>query len=148
MRIFLLSIKPKYGYAILEGRKKYELRKCVSSVVKPGDLVIMYFSSPVKAIVGYFTAGEVIVSTPEELKRKLKQMRDTGIDDEDWTYVDGFRRVMAIEVKNPRTCRKLSLEEMRKLGLRPPISYMMLKEDKARILIRECEIKISARESP
>jgi len=148
MRTFLLSIKPKYGYAILEGKKKYELRKCVSSVIKPGDLVIMYFSSPVKAIVGYFVAGEVIVSTPDELKRRLREREDTGIEEEDWTYIEGFRKVMAIEVKNPRTCRRVTLDELRRLGLRPPISYMALKEDKARILIRECEIEIALRDEP
>ena len=142
MRIFLLSIKPKYGNAILEGKKKYELRKCVSSVVRPGDLVIMYFSSPVKAIIGYFTAGNVIVSTPEELRKRLSSMRDTGIDEEDWMYVYGFRKVMAIEVRNPRKCRTLTLEEMRKLGLKPPVSYIPLKEDKAKILLRECQIEL------
>ncbi len=148
MRIFLLSIKPKYGYAILEGKKKYELRKCVGSVVRPGDLVIMYFSSPVKAVVGYFIAGRVIVSTPEELRQKLQLVKDSGIEEEDWSYVNGFRKVMAIEVRSPRTCKRLSLEELRKLGLNPPISYMALKEDKAKILIRECQIDVEIRGDP
>ena len=146
MKTFLLSIKPKYGYAILEGKKKFELRKCVSSVIQPGDLVIMYFSSPVKAIVGYFRAGRVFVSTPEELRKTLANMGDTGVDEEDWTYVYGYKKVMAIEVKNPRRCRVVTLEELRKLGFRPPISYVVLKEEKAKILIKECQIELDEEE--
>ncbi|NPA69626.1 MAG: hypothetical protein GXO26_02365 [Crenarchaeota archaeon] len=140
MRVILLSIKPKYGYAILEGKKKYELRKCVNAVIRPGDLVLMYFSTPVKAIAGYFKAGKVYVASPEEIERIVKSLGDIGVDDEDLSYIRGFRKVMAIEVIDPRPCRKVSLERLRELNIRPPISYQPLTDDVAKILLKECGI--------
>jgi len=142
MRVILLSIKPKYGFAILEGRKKYELRKCVNVRVMPGDLIIMYFSSPVKAIVGYFKAGKVFLASPEEIKNIISKLGDVGVDEEDFTYIDGFRRVMAIEVVEPRRCREVPLSRLRELNLRPPISYIALSEDIAQILLKECGIDL------
>ncbi|NPA23634.1 MAG: hypothetical protein GXO23_05010 [Crenarchaeota archaeon] len=140
MRVILLSIKPKYGYAILEGKKKYELRKCVNAVIRPGDVVLMYFSSPVKAILGCFRAGKVYVASPEEIERIVRSLGDVGVDDEDLSYIRGFRKVMAIEVKDPRPCRKVSLERLRELNIRPPISYQPLTDDVAKILLKECGI--------
>ncbi len=142
MKIILLSIKPKYGYAILEGRKKYELRKCVNVVIEPGDLIIMYFSSPVKAILGYFKAGKVYVTSPQQLRKILSELGDIGVDEEDLTYVEGFNKVMAIEVVEPRRCREVPLEKLRKLGLNPPVSYVRLKDEKARIILKECGIDV------
>ena len=66
--VFLLSIKPKYGYAILDGKKKFELRKCIGKPINTGDLVVMYFSTPVKAIMGYFIAGKVIIEEFVEIR--------------------------------------------------------------------------------
>ncbi len=142
MKIILLSIKPKYGYAILEGKKKYELRKCVNVVIEPGDLIIMYFSSPVKAILGYFKAGKVYVTSPQQLRRILAELGNIGVDEEDLTYVEGFSKVMAIEVVEPRKCREVPLEKLRKLGLNPPVSYVRLKDEKAKIILRECGIDV------
>ncbi len=141
MRVILLSIKPKYGYAILEGRKKFELRKCVNVRILPGDLVIMYFSSPVKAVVGYFKAGRVFLASPEEIRRLIVRFGDVGVDDEDFSYIDGFRKVMAIEVLEPSRCREVPLSRLRELNLRPPISYIALSEDVAQILLKECNIE-------
>ncbi len=140
MRVILLSIKPKYGYAILEGRKKYELRKCVNAVIKPGDIVLMYFSNPVKAISGYFKAGKVYVASPEEIERIVRSLGNIGVDEEDLSYIRGFRKVMAIEVLDPRPCRKVSLDRLRELNIRPPISYVPLTDDVAKILLKECGI--------
>ena len=68
MRAFLLSIKPKYRRAILGG-KKFELRRLVGPRVERGDPIVPYFSSPVKAVMGAFVAGEVYVGTRRELDR-------------------------------------------------------------------------------
>lgn len=58
-----ISIREEYTARILEGKKKIELRKSRPNVV-PGDHVIIYCTSPVKAIVGVAKVQEVIVHSP------------------------------------------------------------------------------------
>jgi len=139
--VVLLSIKPKYGKAILNQVKKFELRKCVGKPIRSGDLIIMYFTSPVKAVFGYFIAGRVYIEHPEVLKLIMSKVENTGIDEEDWSYVENYPKAMAIEVINPKPCRPVSLEKLRQLGITPPMSYMFLKYDKARQLVRECIVE-------
>ncbi len=142
MNVVLLSIKPKYGKAILNQIKKFELRKCVGKPIRSGDLIIMYFTSPIKAVSGYFIAGRVYIEHPEVLKLIMSKVENTGIDEEDWSYVENYPKAMAIEVINPKPCRPVSLEKLKQLGITPPMSYMFLKHDKARQLIRECIVEL------
>jgi len=53
-----MSIKPKYGLEILRGRKKVELRGSVGTIT-PGDVVVLYLSSPIQAIGGELIAPNV-----------------------------------------------------------------------------------------
>jgi predicted transcriptional regulator len=130
MSIILLAIKPKYAEEILSGMKEYELRK--GCVFKPGYRLILYVSSPIKAIVGEFTAGEVYTGSSHEVIAFIKSKRPRGISEEDIYYVTGKScRVSAIEVINPikYPCR-VPLSEMRRCGLKnPPRSYVVLKPE-------------------
>ncbi len=126
--LILMSIKPKFGEQILAGMKKIELRKMFQPIAR-GDRILLYFSSPVKALVGEFTAGEVYSGAVEEVKRLVKKMGGVGIGEEDWLYVAGARRALAIEVVEPkRYPRMVSLEDLRKRipGFMPPMSYLRL----------------------
>lgn len=49
----LLSIKPRFAEAILDGRKKYEFRKNKFSE-KDINCVYIYSTSPIRKIVGIF----------------------------------------------------------------------------------------------
>lgn len=123
-----MSIKPKFGEHILAGEKKIELRKMFQPIMK-GDRILLYFSSPVKALVGEFTAGEVYSGAVEEVKRLVKKMGEVGVGEEDWLYVVGARRALAIEVVEPkRYPRIVSLEVLRRRipGFMPPMSYLRL----------------------
>jgi predicted transcriptional regulator len=124
----LLSIKPKYANEILNGVKEYELRKGV--VFKPGCRVVLYASSPLKAVVGQFTAGRVYTGKPDEVVSFVRTTRPRGVSEEDISYITGKKcRVSAIEVTNPvRYTRIIPLSELRKCGLQnPPRSYIVLK---------------------
>ncbi|MCD6409419.1 MAG: ASCH domain-containing protein [Candidatus Verstraetearchaeota archaeon] len=126
--LILMSIKPRFGEQILAGVKKIELRRMFQPVVR-GDRVILYFSSPVKALVGEFTAGEVYSGAVEEVKRLVKKMGEVGVGEEDWLYVVGARRALAIEVMEPkRYPRMVPLEVLRRRipGFMPPMSYLRL----------------------
>lgn len=51
---FLMSIKPEYAELILSRKKTVEIRKKRIHAVA-GDVVIIYATTPIKRIVGYFT---------------------------------------------------------------------------------------------
>ena len=62
----LLSIKQQYVDRILNGSKTIELRKSKPNV-SPGDYVIIYCTSPIKAIVGVAAIKQVITHSPERM---------------------------------------------------------------------------------
>ena len=55
----LLSIKPKYADKIFNGTKTVELRRICPKVTE-GDLILVYVSSPVKALVGEFEVKKIV----------------------------------------------------------------------------------------
>jgi predicted transcriptional regulator len=65
-KILLVSIKPEFAFRILSGDKQIELRKSTPKV-NYGDLVVIYATAPVKAIVGYCTVQEVVRDKPKNL---------------------------------------------------------------------------------
>ncbi len=85
----ILSIKPKYAFAILEGVKTVEFRKSVFG--KDVNKVYIYASSPVKQIVGFFTIKEIISDSPELL---WIQYKDNGsISKEDYFKYFGEKKI-------------------------------------------------------
>lgn len=72
----ILSIKPIFAQAIMNGTKKVEFRKKIFK--KSVDKVFIYSSSPEKKIIGYFTIGEIVEDTPEKLWEKFNSVG--GID--------------------------------------------------------------------
>lgn len=75
----ILSIKPVYANAILEGVKTVEFRKRVFK--KNVDKVFIYSSSPIKMIVGYFTFSNIVEDTPENLWKIFHQVGGINKDD-------------------------------------------------------------------
>ena len=130
-RIVLMSIKPKFGYRILRGKKRFELRKYTpEGRIRSGDIVFLYFSSPVKAILCMFKAGRVFEGTRDELMKIAERFRNSGLDGEDWSYLDVKRPGMMIEVKKPKRIRRITLDSLRKMfGFEPPRSYHILSPD-------------------
>lgn len=61
-----LSIKPQYADLILNGEKTVELRR-VRPKLQPGDLVILYATAPISAILGCFTTLDVITAPIQEI---------------------------------------------------------------------------------
>lgn len=48
----LISIHPKYAYAILDGIKTVEVRKTAMRKLDPGDTIFLYATAPIKKVVG------------------------------------------------------------------------------------------------
>ena len=94
----LLSIKPKYVEAIVNGEKRYEFRKMIFRKKKL-EAVYIYSTAPVKKIVGSFRVGSIIEDYPERLWNHLK--RFSGLSYlEFFRYFEGKERGFAIEIES------------------------------------------------
>jgi predicted transcriptional regulator len=120
----LLSIKPRFANAILEGTKTFELRRAVFRNPTVRRIVI-YASSPVGRVIGEFLLGDV-------LELELKKLwavtsKGSGIDHEFFhNYFRGREVGYALKVHRPRRYAKpLGLKEHFGLS-RPPQSFCYL----------------------
>jgi predicted transcriptional regulator len=122
----LLSIKPRFAHAILEGTKTFELRRAVfrNSTVRT---IVIYASSPVCRVIGEFTIDGILALEP----KKLWAMTAKGAGVEQQFFDDYFRGReigFALKVHLPRRYAKpLRLEEHFGLS-RPPQSFCYLVE--------------------
>lgn len=123
----LLSIRPEYAKKIFSGDKTVELRrKCPR--VKNGDLVLVYVSSPVKALIGAFRVDDVISKPPIELWEKVKNK--AGITLKEFNmYYDGASVGHGIYFSEVwHLPEPVELEKIRELipGFHPPQAYQYL----------------------
>ncbi|AVH70088.1 ASCH domain-containing protein [Nostoc sp. 'Lobaria pulmonaria (5183) cyanobiont'] len=134
--ILLLSIKPKYAEKIFSGKKQVELRR-VRSRLNMDDLVLVYVSSPKKALVGSFEVKYItqmeIKKLPKDLNEFWNQVKNiAGISSKEFqSYYDGASVMVGIFVKNIKTLPDpIELTQLREKipKFRPPQSYRYLKE--------------------
>ncbi len=139
--ILLLSIKPEYAEKIFSGKKKVELRR-VRSRLKMGDLVLVYVSSPTKALVGSFEVdyiSQIKIEIPADLNVfwEIVQVQ-AGITHEEFkSYYKGASVCIGIFVKNSKNfASPIDLKQLRQKipEFRPPQSYRYLKENELNIL--------------
>jgi predicted transcriptional regulator len=67
--VMLLSVQPPYASGIVEGTKTVELRRKKPSA-GPGQLVAIYASSPVCAVIGACLLEAIEVDTPHKIKSR------------------------------------------------------------------------------
>ncbi|WP_054858067.1 hypothetical protein [Vulcanisaeta sp. JCM 16159] len=125
-----MSLKPQFADEILVGSKKCEVRTFISPISK-GDTVLVYYSSPVKAVKGFFIAGDSIVARPSELMEILNnECSDMPRDNLEYVvtkYLGSRRKILILKVTSPTTFPgAVTLEELRNLNIRPPRSYMKI----------------------
>jgi predicted transcriptional regulator len=93
-KYLFISIKEQYVNRIFDGTKQIELRKSRPNVNK-GDHVIIYCTSPVKAIVGVAKVQAVISHTPRQMW-KLHSKR-LGIERSDYfNYYEHIDKAIGI----------------------------------------------------
>ena len=86
MKILIMSIKPRYSQRIFAREKRFELRRTPLRL-ENGDLVIVYASAPVKAVVGAFTVEGVARGGVRRLWGELGQDFGIGLDEPDFDAV-------------------------------------------------------------
>ncbi len=129
-RVLLLSIRPRFIDGILDGTKTIELRRTLPRV-QPGDSVLVYATSPVKAIVGGFAIEDLVQASPAGLWDTVKHLAGiTRLEYDD--YFNGAAVGYGIKVAGPwRMPNPISLSTLRarRPSFRPPQSYAYLTAD-------------------
>lgn len=133
--ILLLSIKPEYASQIFSGKKTVELRR-VRTRLTIDDIVLVYVSSPTKALVGLFEVEKIIqekIELPENIETYWNLVHEkAGITSQDfYKYYEGASFFVGIFLRNPTKFHiPTNLEKLRKKipEFTPPQSYRYLKE--------------------
>jgi predicted transcriptional regulator len=122
--VVLLSVHPEYAESILDGSKRVEFRK--TRFGNSPDLAVLYATSPVKKIVGYFEVDSVETMSVGSLWRKYGKVSGMSFN-RFMSYYNGSRAGVALEVGMVRWLqRPMSLSAL--LGLAtPPQSFRYLK---------------------
>jgi predicted transcriptional regulator len=121
----LLSIHPRHAGNIFGGTKTMELRRTCPKL-NAGDLVLVYVSAPIKALMGAFTVGRVLVKTPEELWFDARGTAAVTKEEFD-AYFSGAALGYGICISDSWTlAQPVHLERLRELapGFHPPQSFI------------------------
>jgi predicted transcriptional regulator len=132
----LLSIHPEFAEKVFTGEKSVELRR-TKPRVKKGDRVLVYVSSPVKSLVGFFEVENVVNDHPDSLWTKVSQ--EAGVTREQFRdYYAGASEGYAIFICKRRRFRyPLNLNVLRERFaiFSPPQSYRYLEPEVTRDII-------------
>ncbi len=125
-RVALFSIHPDYANALLDGTKRVEFRR----TALPADVtrVVIYATSPVQRIVGSFEVAGVDQTPPSKAWKVYREVG--GIEKQAFDrYYEGAANAFVIQARNPvRLHTPLRLSDLSE-SLRPPQSFMYLRED-------------------
>jgi predicted transcriptional regulator len=100
----LLSIKPQFATAIMNGSKRYEFRRAIFRE-RSVSTVVIYASAPTQEVIGEFSVGEILSGHPVAVWKLTRHA--AGISREYFdSYFHGREQAYAIEVKNPKMYRK------------------------------------------
>ena len=125
----IFSIRSEYCTKIFDNEKLVELRR-QDVRVKENERCLIYTTSPVKRITGYFVAKEKVRLPIKQLWVKTKDI--AGITKKQFmTYFKGCLEGTAILFKSVKKfVKELTLNEMRQIieNFRPPQSYYNLDE--------------------
>lgn len=140
-KMLLLSVKPEYASKIFVGSKTVELRR-TRPKLNEGDLVVVYVSSPVKAIQGAFEIGQILSGSPAGLWKKVKDR--SGLTwDEFSAYFTGAEIGYALEIRKTWIYKApIKLHCIRKLwhDFNPPQSYRYLSDvERDELLLFQCK---------
>ena len=136
-RTLLLSIHPEHAQNIFDGIKKVELRR-VRPRLSKGDQVLVYVSSPTKALVGTFEVEYLIEDKPYKLWNKVKEYAaiPNKVFNEYYTNAEtGYGIVINRVYKLKET---VSLEKLRRRlpNFHPPQGYRYLNDSEIQCITK------------
>ncbi len=129
-RSIVLSVRPLMAEALISGGMRHEFRR-VRPMINNGDIIYVYATSPVRAIVGTFICGDISEGDPDSLWRRLGAAAHTprSLFRE---YFANAEMAAAIEVLEPKAWSEpLPLDAIRKKlsTFHPPQSYKFVEPE-------------------
>ena len=135
--MIVLSLKPRFAEAILEGDKTVEFRRTVPRIVAP-TRALLYSATPVRALVGTCVVTSVRSADLASLWREYGLR--TGLRRHEFQrYFEGVHAGAALTLDHPQPLnRVVPLEELRATpeGFRPPQSFAYVDAQTGYRLIR------------
>lgn len=114
----LMSIRPRFAEAILEGEKTFELRRKPPGL-EPGARIVIYASAPTCHVVGWFEVARVIIDSPHALWPRVRDR--AGVSRAEFRrYFAGSKVAHAIEIRTAERVAPVALP------IRPPQSWQYL----------------------
>lgn len=95
-----LSVKPRYARAILSGQKTVELRRTRPLELRRGSLIVLYASSPVKAVLGTAQVESIVTTSPEALWGMVETRASVTREEFDF-YFQGADEAVGIFIESP-----------------------------------------------
>jgi predicted transcriptional regulator len=120
-----MSIRPRFAADIFARTKTVELRRRRPKCLEPGDLVYVYVSAPVKAVLGAFSVASVLECPLPTLWQTVKAMAAVSESEFD-SYYSGKAVGVGIFVDEVwQLAQPVPLSDLRKKerGFSPPQSY-------------------------
>ena len=138
-RDVVLSIKPEYSTKIVSGQKTVELRRRFSANVQPGTVVLIYESSPTRAITGMARITEVLHGPTNTIWKQFADEACIRRSDFD-SYFAGAKNGFAIKLRGARPLKRaLELQELRdRFRFEPPQSFLYAPPELREALLHEC----------
>ena len=132
-----MSIRPRFAQGILAGTKTVELRRRAPRL-EPGDLVVVYETSPTKAIVGWATVDAIETAPSAALWGRVRG--HAGVSRREFNaYFAGAATATAIHLSDAvalATPIVLDAIRTRWPWLRPPQSYRYVRVAQSRAVIK------------
>ena len=126
MTTAILPIRPNYVDAILSGIKRVEFRR--TKFKRDVSSILIYSSTPVKKVVGYFEVGEILEMSPSQAWIEFESVG--GIDHKSFfDYYEGARMAYVISIIDVvRFKNEIPLTELCE-NLSAPQSYRYLSKE-------------------
>ena len=124
--VVLMPIQPQYANPIIEGRKKVEFRK--TKFRTPPSHVVIYASSPISCVVGYFEVTHVEIARVDALWEKYSTVGCIGEDDFVAYYGERDEGVVLGVGEVVVLAEPIPLEDLG-LSSRPPQSFCYVHRD-------------------
>lgn len=122
-RTLLLSLRPRFANAILAGTKTIEIRRRPVNAAS-GTPVILYASSPLRAVVGTARLASVDTHDPDTAWHRYRRTFGLSRDEYD-AYLDGVTSVYLLRLQRVnRLNEPLPLQDLRQdAPFQPPQSF-------------------------
>ncbi len=135
--VLLLSIRPGHAKKIFAGEKTVELRR-VRPRIAEGDQILIYVSSPVKALAGVCRVHQLLEGAPEQLWPRVRD--HAGMTRQEFnTYYAGAEMGFAIVLQTVgRYSNPVTLDTLREQwpGFHPPQGYQYVSYERAKAVSR------------